>query len=513
MAPQNDEVIDDEFGPQSIDQEEPELGIVGVELVGITRVCPLTENQQKFGQRHIEQGRVYWLRDEQAIDAGKIETLPLSKRLQHAAYVRTLGTTMSALDFVSTDIGFEVERPITTGDLNHAKIGGNLSAKSLALHRYLDRVRVPWHRGHQEVTIDRQAALESARDAMGNWSANQWRQTVRFRFLGEPAVDAGGVAREFWALISHIIFDPDRFLFMPCDSDQLTYQFNPYSTMFVDQSMAWYSFVGKLMGKALLDRQNIEAHFDVPLLKHITGRPIQFEDLQSCDEEIFSSMLKMTELTDDMVAACELDFTITSNFFGVTKSVPLKPNGHEVAVTSENLFEFLCLRFRERVFGRVQTQLEAFLTGFYFVVPMKALLPITAWELELILCGLPAIHIPDWIDNTRYTGSYEARGRDHPVISWFWEVLQTFDEEKQVKILQFATGTSRLPVQGFAGLQGRDGNLQPFTITSIAKEQSVFPRAHTCFNRVDLPLYDSREELAFYMGEILAMESYGFSME
>ena len=56
--------------------------MVGVELVGITRVCPLTENQQKFGQRHIEQGRVYWLRDEQAIDAGKIETLPLSKRLQ-----------------------------------------------------------------------------------------------------------------------------------------------------------------------------------------------------------------------------------------------------------------------------------------------------------------------------------------------------------------------------------------------------------------------------------------------
>ena len=99
------------------------------------------------------------------------------------------------------------------------------------------------------------------------------------------------------------------------------------------------------------------------------------------------------------------------------------------------------------------------------------------------------------------------------MVRWFWACVRAFEPEKQVKLLQFATGTSRIPAAGFEGLQGRDGHLQPSTLTSVTLEQSVFPRAHTCFNRVDLPIYRSQRDLERRMEEVLAMDVTGFSMQ
>ena len=49
-------------------------------------------------------------------------------------------------------------------------------------------------------------------------------------------------------------------------------------------------------------------------------------------------------------------------------------------------------------------------------------------------------------------------------------------------------GTSGVPIQGFGYLQGNDGNVRKFTLHGD-KNVKVFPRAHTCFNRIDLPIY------------------------
>ena len=53
--------------------------------------------------------------------------------------------------------------------------------------------------------------------------------------------------------------------------------------------------------------------------------------------------------------------------------------------------------------------------------------------------------------------------------------------------MQFATGTSRIPVNGFKDLQGSDGPRR-FTIEKSG-DPSQLPKSHTCFNRIDLPPY------------------------
>ena len=67
--------------------------------------------------------------------------------------------------------------------------------------------------------------------------------------------------------------------------------------------------------------------------------------------------------------------------------------------------------------------------------------------------------------------------------------------------------------QGFRALQGNDGNIRKFTINSIPEAVSVFPKAHTCFNRIDLPLYDSKKKLQKFLTMAVQMEATGFDID
>ena len=43
---------------------------------------------------------------------------------------------------------------------------------------------------------------------------------------------------------------------------------------------------------------------------------------------------------------------------------------------------------------------------------------------------------------------------------------------------------------------------------------SIIPRAHTCFSKLDLPVYDSKNEMQAYLSLVINLEvSGGFSME
>jgi hypothetical protein len=61
------------------------------------------------------------------------------------------------------------------------------------------------------------------------------------------------------------------------------------------------------------------------------------------------------------------------------------------------------------------------------------------------------------------------------------------------KFLQFVTGSSKVPLAGFAGLQGMSG-LQKFSISHDVDAKKL-PQGHTCFNSLDLPEYPSFEVL------------------
>jgi len=79
--------------------------------------------------------------------------------------------------------------------------------------------------------------------------------------------------------------------------------------------------------------------------------------------------------------------------------------------------------------------------------------------------------------------------------------------------LQFVTGTSGVPSRGFGVLQGNDGNVRKFTIHGVGVDVCLYPRAHTSFNRIDLPMYETRQDLKEKLKLAVPMASTGFDIE
>uniref|UniRef100_S4RIG4 HECT-type E3 ubiquitin transferase n=1 Tax=Petromyzon marinus TaxID=7757 RepID=S4RIG4_PETMA len=143
-----------------------------------------------------------------------------------------------------------------------------------------------------------------------------------------------------------------------------------------------------------------------------------------------------------------------------------------------------------RFVSRVQKQMNAFMEGFCELIPMDLIKIFDENELELLVCGLGDVDVNNWRQHTVYKNGYCA---NHPVVQWFWKAVLLMDAEKRIRLLQFVTGTSRVPMNGFAELYGSNGP-QLFTVEMWGAPEKL-PRAHTCFNRLDLPPYESFEEL------------------
>merc|ERR1719446_1724518 len=209
-----------------------------------------------------------------------------------------------------------------------------------------------------------------------------------------------------------------------------------------------------------------------------------------------------------------LDFTVTEERMGARQEIDLCENGSMKEVTNDNLEQYLEANLKYRMLNRTKPQLTELLLGFFDVVPEAPLTVFDANELELILCGLPEIDMDDWQRNTNYSGSCEARGKSTPVVQWFWEIVkEDFDPEMRARLLQFVTGTSGVPSRGFSVLQGIDGNIKKFTVHGVDTNQYVYPRAHTCFNRIDLPLYSKKDELRERLKAAITLSGVGFDME
>lgn len=122
--------------------------------------------------------------------------------------------------------------------------------------------------------------------------------------------------------------------------------------------------------------------------------------------------------------------------------------------------------------------------GFHDIIPAGLISIFNEQELELLISGLPDIDVDDWKGNTEYH-NYTASS---PQIQWFWRAVRSFDKEERAKLLQFVTGTSKVPLNGFKELEGMNG-INRFNIHRDYGNKTRLPSSHTCFNREFLPYF------------------------
>ncbi|KAJ8482507.1 hypothetical protein ONZ45_g14927 [Pleurotus djamor] len=357
--------------------------------------------------------------------------------------------------------------------------------------------------GKCEIKVRRSHILEDSFTAIMAQSAEDLKRRLMVSFDGEDGLDYGGVSREWFFLLSHEIFNPSYGLFEYSTSDSYTLQINPASGINPDH-LDYFKFIGRCLGLAIFHRRFLDAYFVRSFYKMILKKTVSLADLESVDTDLHRSLTWMLE--NDITDILDETFTTLEERFGEIVTVELKPGGEDIAVTEKNKEEYVNAVVAYRISKRVREQFEAFNRGLLELIPFDLINVFDERELELLIGGMSDIDIDDWNKFTDYRG-YE---KNDQVIEWFWQCLRSWPAERKVRLLQFTTGTSRLPVNGFKDLQGSDGPRR-FTIEKSGDPQGL-PRSHTCFNRLDLPPYEDYQSLETKLLYAIE-ETEGFAVE
>lgn len=317
------------------------------------------------------------------------------------------------------------------------------------------------------------------------------------------------------------------------------------------KSSDFFRFLGRLFGKALFDRQLIDFPLSSLILKHMLGgmgtagnsggRNIIKLDLNSklpsksvqkgkSTEE--SAMLEHNEKLQKVQSLLEELKNIDSSLYkslhwivnnditniifeqfsiqDCEKEIPLCAGGEDIEVTESNKLDYVLLMITWKTKFSVSKSLFPFLEGFHEAVPLHHLTDVgfTVYELNLILNGKPKVDVEELRAYCMYQGrdnyqltddeSAASTGVDesllavfdeqHDSVVWLWAALRQCKDSERRAVLQFFTGSSCVPLDGYnPSLNITDG--------SSYMEKDSLPRAHTCFNQLVLPAYSSFEKL------------------
>lgn len=121
----------------------------------------------------------------------------------------------------------------------------------------------------------------------------------------------------------------------------------------------------------------------------------------------------------------------------------------------------------------------------------------------MLIQGNPELgDFADLARQARYIG-FEG-GADHPTVRLFWGVALSFPLSLQKKLLFFMTGSDRVPILGLSSLR--------ITLQRSAVPTTHLPVAHTCFNQVDLPEYETEDDVRARLLTALEHGSTGFGL-
>ncbi|NXQ44468.1 HACE1 ligase, partial [Catharus fuscescens] len=352
--------------------------------------------------------------------------------------------------------------------------------------------------------VHRDSIFRSSCEVVSKANCAKLKQGIAVRFHGEEGMGQG-VVREWFDILSSEIVNPDYALFTQ-SADGTTFQPNSNSSVNPDH-LNYFRFAGQILGLALNHRQLVNIYFTRSFYKHILGIPVNYQDVASIDPE-YAKNLQWILDNDISDLGLELTFSVETDVFGAMEEVPLKPGGASILVTQENKAEYVQLVTELRMTRAIQPQINAFLQGFHMFIPPSLIQLFDEYELELLLSGMPEIDVNDWLKNTEYTSGYE---RGDQVIQWFWDVVEELTQEERVLLLQFVTGSSRVPHGGFAHIMGGSG-LQNFTIAAVPYTANLLPTSSTCINMLKLPEYPSKEILKDRLLVALHCGSYGYTM-
>uniref|UniRef100_A0A672HNZ5 HECT domain-containing protein n=1 Tax=Salarias fasciatus TaxID=181472 RepID=A0A672HNZ5_SALFA len=322
------------------------------------------------------------------------------------------------------------------------------------------------------------------------------KKPLKVIFDGEEAVDAGGVTKEFFLLLLKELMDPVYGMFTHYKESNLLWFSDK---CFVEDN--WFHLIGIICGLAIYNSTVVDLHFPLALYKKLLDVATTLEDFRELSPTEARSLQQLLDYDgNDVEEMFLLNFTITRENYGMTEVKELIPGGEDIAVDKNNRKEFVDAYLRYVFTDSVEQQYAAFSGGFLKVCGGEILSLFQPSELMAMVVGNNNYNWEEMEKNAVYKGEYTAT---HPTVRLFWEVFHEFPLEKKKQFLLFLTGSDRIPIHGMESLR--------IVIQSTTAEEDYLPVAHTCYNLLDMPRYQTKEILRRRLTQ--AVEQYeGFSL-
>ncbi|EDW73471.1 uncharacterized protein Dwil_GK16632 [Drosophila willistoni] len=301
-------------------------------------------------------------------------------------------------------------------------------------------------------------------------------------FVGEQGIDEGGVSKEFFQLIVEEIFNPAFGMFVQQEeTNNMWFNATPF------ENGAQFTLIGIIIGLAIYNNVILAVNFPMVVYRKLMGYRGTFYDLSDWSPMLYKSLKSMLDYQgQDMEEVFDQTFRISySNVFGEMVEHDLVPNGKDLTVGQHNKKLFVNLYADFLLNTNIKQQFNSFRKGFEMVTdesPLKLLF--RPEEIEMLVCGSQEFDFVELEQSTEYEGGYT---KETQIVQDFWSIVHGMPNESKRKLLEFTTGSARVPVGGLKCLR--------LLITRHGPDSDRLPTSHTCFNVLLLPEYSSKEKL------------------
>ena len=459
-----------------------------------------TQYYQNLYDQHIKRCRPYSQRlTFQNYYSNSNSNLPVINRpIRVNAYNQGLNNVLDAF-------GLETKKILPRG-----KKDGTFEEKVDYLRYDISKKKIDFINGAEKLSINREKVLENS---MEQFKTINLFKELKILFLGEESQDAGGLIREWLTILFNKILDEETGLFEKSDTEEIGYLVKKNISP-TKENLDKFYFIGRVLAKALLENLTINCCFNKVIYQLILGEKIQLNDLVFIDKPLYNSMKHLVSMKDECeenIALCEIYFTYQyEGTDGRIYEENLIDGGYDILVTKDNLDLYI----EKRIEHFTKTQLigiNKIIQGINTIFPVEYLKIFTSDQLGLLINGTPFIDTYDWSQNTIYKNYNHY---DNVIIN-FWDIISKLSQEELSNFLLFCTGSSRVPIGGFKSLESNRGQISKFEIVKIEYKEGEknFLRAHTCFNRLDLPNFPDRNSLNEAVRFALENEVLGFGIE
>lgn len=399
-------------------------------------------------------------------------------------FLISLGSKISILEHDAKRVmGLKAEQAFISSIIEGNKLNDNIYCKLIIRRNYI--------------------TLDSLRQIQNH--PNDLKKILKIEFVNEPGIDAGGLKKEWFLLLTKELFDSNKGLITYNNESNMAY-FAIFNNQNYNHEL--FYLLGVIIGMAIYNSIILDIKFPKVIYNKLLGHHTTIDDLSEIEPSLSKNLKKLSKMKNIEDLNLNFEISIQDNNKEI-KKYDLIPDGSNITVTDSNKLEYINKYYKFLLDDIVDIQFSQFSKGFKSIMGSNVLSLFSPSEIQKLIIG---------DDNLSETSKYDIEilksitkfnncSNNDPIIIWFWNYFSNLSLVDQRKLMRFITGSDRIPATGLTSIQFKVTKL----IDNSNKTTERLPISHTCFNEICLWQYRSKEVLKQKL-DLAINESEGFAL-